>query len=69
MSVKCPKCEKLTSSFNLKPVSLKAGRTSYHGVAYSCPFCFSAVGVQMDPIALRTDVLNGVKELLGKRKL
>lgn len=69
MTTKCPKCEKLTSSFNIKAVSLKSGRTSYHGVAYSCPYCFSAVGVEMDPIALKADVLDGVKKLLGKSRL
>jgi hypothetical protein len=66
---KCPKCEKIISSATLNDVSIGKWR----GVSYSCPFCFSILSIAIDPVALKSDAIDGiaaelkpVREQLGR---
>ena len=38
----------------------------WEGVAYHCPGCHAVLGVGIDPIALKTDIVNEVVEALRK---
>jgi hypothetical protein len=61
---KCPKCEKLLSYVSCSAVDVKvAFGTSWNGISHNCPFCHTVLGVQIDPIAIKTDIVN---ELLNK---
>jgi hypothetical protein len=47
------------------------GGTDRKAVSYSCPACNAVLGVEIDPIALRTEIVSqtvdGVVRALGKR--
>jgi uncharacterized protein with PIN domain len=58
---KCPKCEQTLTQLLVKDVALNAGLKSWNGVTYCCPDCYAVLGVELDPVALKTDI---VKELL-----
>ena len=36
------------------------GMATFQGIAYSCPSCQAALSVGIDPVALKTDTINGV---------
>jgi hypothetical protein len=60
-SGKCPKCERLTPALNIEPVDIReAGRSAWKGVTLSCPFCHAIMGASIDPIAIKTDIVNAV---------
>ena len=68
---KCPGCGNVPAfGVNMQGVDIKGqdGR-SWLGVMYVCPnlTCQTILGVGIDPIALKTDTINGVvKKLRGK---
>ena len=43
-------------------VGLMASGGAYNAVSYSCPSCHAVLGVQMDPVALNTDLLNALQK-------
>ena len=56
---KCPKCEAIIGSVNIGEADGKAGfQSRWRCIAYSCPICFSVLGIQMDPIALKADTVD-----------
>ncbi|SEP07673.1 class IV adenylate cyclase [Aquisalimonas asiatica] len=62
---KCPKCESVVSSVRIEDVDGKVGfQSKWHCISYCCPSCNTVLGVQMDPVALKTDTINGVVEKL-----
>lgn len=67
MHSKCPKCEKLLSYVTGGAVDVKVpmGKT-WNGVSYSCPYCHTMISAQIDPIAIKTDIVNELfKKLRG----
>ena len=69
---KCPGCGNVPSfGVKLQGVDIKGpGTTVWNGVAYVCPNlqCQTILGVQMDPVALKTDTINGLlKKLRGSK--
>ena len=68
MSGKCPKCDKQISHVNLKNVNVNVDfQPGWLGVTYCCPFCDYILGVGIDPVALKTDTIDGVIEALKGR--
>ena len=66
---KCPKCEQHISSVKIEHVDVKEGiigPASWHGVSYLCPSCNSVLSVQIDPIALKADIVSELFERLRK---
>lgn len=58
---KCPKCEKGMLSLRAESIDLKhMSGGSYQGVVYSCPSCSSAISAEVDFLALKSDIINGV---------
>lgn len=41
-------------------MSAAEGGKVWNGVAYSCPQCNAVLSVQIDPVAIKTDTINGV---------
>jgi hypothetical protein len=67
-SGKCQKCEKVITYVRIEDVDVRVGFESrWHGVSYCCPFCNSVISVQIDPIALKTDIIDGVVEMLRRK--
>lgn len=65
---KCPKCEKVPAKIALEGIEIGApfAGTTYVGVSYLCPYCRTILGVGIDPVALKTDTIDGVvKKLRG----
>lgn len=56
---KCPHCESLVTKVrvNAVPGSLNA-RDTFHCVTYACNSCNTVLGAQIDPVAIKNDILN-----------
>jgi hypothetical protein len=67
MAAKCPSCSKLLTSLRFETVTASAsfGSGSWHTVIYHCPFCFSAISAQIDPIAVKADTVTDVAKVLA----
>jgi hypothetical protein len=63
---KCPKCEKICGSFTLQEVDASAGigQKVWRALTFLCPHCQTIVGVQIDPIAIKTDTVNDLAKRL-----
>ena len=61
----CPHCNALLNNVNIKDVNVRAGinRNEWRGIAYICPFCQKILSVAIDPIAIKTDI---VDDLFGR---
>lgn len=67
---KCPKCGATVASVDIESVTVRLGfQPKWHGVNYCCPGCHSVLGVSIDPIALKTDIVGEVIEALKLRGL
>lgn len=63
----CPKCEKPITSMTVKPMTATVLLgDSYKGVAYVCPHCAAAISFQIDPLAVRAEMVAGVKSAVTK---
>lgn len=68
MAGKCPKCGKWVD--HVGSFELLAGeplQDKRHALAYTCPFCQTILGCQLDPITLRADMVEQVVDELFKR--
>ncbi len=65
MSGKCPKCEKLLGSVKIEAVEGIVGfQSAWNCITLSCPFCNTILSTQIDPIALKADIIDGVVKKL-----
>jgi len=64
---KCPKCEGWVSYAVGEGVEIRvpAGKT-WKGISYLCPNCRTVISVQIDPIAIRADIINSVVDELKR---
>lgn len=61
---RCPKCEKPLSSVRFEEIDITFnGSPAWKGVAYICPVCSTILSVQIDPIAIQTDVLDSIESV------
>lgn len=67
-SGKCPKCEEIVSSVRIEDIDINLGPAiDWQGVSYCCPSCDTVLGVQLDPVALKTDIINVLVEELRRK--
>ena len=65
---KCPKCDKLVTRANINEIEASAFMgTNWRTVTYSCPLCNTILGCQIDPIAIKTDIVEEILEALKGR--
>lgn len=66
MAAKCPHCEKLLTCLRFDGVTANqsGGPNTLNTLIYSCPFCFCAVGAEVDPIALKHAIVADVTKAL-----
>lgn len=69
MSGKCPSCGQSISSVRIESVDVKQGmKPLWAGVSYVCPnvACQVVLGVSIDPVAIKTDIVNEVLQGLKR---
>lgn len=67
MSGKCPGCGNSVFQPKLSGCVIRAsGTQKWNGVQYLCPSCNTILGVGIDPVALKTDTIDGVIAALKK---
>jgi hypothetical protein len=68
---KCPKCDKQIGYTLVQQVNIKSGPlgtgTETLGASFQCPFCRAVLSVGIDPISLKTDIVNEILRELRKR--
>ena len=67
MFAKCPKCDKsiIQPSIICKDGQVPMG-PSWKTIMITCPYCHVVLGAQIDPIAIKTDIVNDLfKKLRG----
>jgi transcription elongation factor Elf1 len=62
--VKCPHCNELVSKVNLDAVECSGLRT----ILFSCPHCQKILNVQIDPIAIKTDIIAAIQNIYGNNR-
>jgi endogenous inhibitor of DNA gyrase (YacG/DUF329 family) len=69
MNGKCPKCEKLVMNVNISAIKAQVpfGQTSWNAVSYNCPSCQTVLSVQIDPVAIKTDIVQELFQKLSAR--
>jgi len=64
----CPKCESAVMVANIGDVTVQAaGGKQWRGIKYYCPACGAILSVSIDPIAIKTDIVEEILRALGKR--
>ena len=64
---KCPKCDEKLSSVVTQDITLLAGASGqWKGLSHCCPYCSAILGVELNPIAIREDILSGIAKLLNR---
>jgi phage FluMu protein Com len=59
---KCPHCNELVLRVNLDKVESSAlSGGSWNTILYSCPHCQKVLNVQIDPVALKTDIITALQ--------
>ena len=58
---RCSKCERVLKHVKLEEVEIHVGaQPTWRGLSYVCPGCGQILGVAIDPVALKDDIINGV---------
>ena len=65
---KCPKCDGLVRNVKVEDVGVDVGfQATWKGFSFLCHSCNAILGVQINPLALKNDIIDGVvKELKGR---
>ena len=64
----CPYCETNLGHVNINDVNVGALLgNQWRGITYSCPHCRKILTVAIDPIAIKTDIVNEILRGLRKR--
>jgi len=67
MHGKCPSCGNIVMKLNGDAVDASFGTQSYKATTYNCPMCNVVLGCQIDPLAVRNDIVAQVVDELFKR--
>lgn len=64
---KCPKCNWTIAYATAEAIELRVlSQETYKGVTYSCPSCHAVLGAEVDPVALKADIVSEVLRGLGR---
>ena len=56
----CPKCDRALPTVDGEPIIVQTGLNRREGMIYSCPFCVVILSVQIDPIVIKSDIIEEV---------
>jgi hypothetical protein len=63
----CPSCKNLLREITIEAITLNGGpHKRWNGLTYSCPSCHCALTVGFDPLALQSDLLDRVQEIVRR---
>ena len=63
---KCPACHVAITSVEIEGIDVTQGlQTLWKGVSFGCPHCHIVLSVGIDPIALKTDLVQEILDALG----
>ena len=61
ISGKCPECKATVTYVRIEAIDVRQGfQSKWKGISLICGDCSTVLGVSIDPIAIRTDVVNAV---------
>lgn len=62
-SGKCPKCEKFVPYLKIEGLDAKEpfATSGWKAITLLCPSCSTVLGASIDPIAIKTDIVNSLK--------
>lgn len=64
---KCLNCQQAIPHVVVQSIGTeKPTAGGWNGICFLCPFCRTILGVQLDPVALREDIVESVLKALGK---
>jgi len=67
MTPYCPHCSAILSRVEVNDTTLTVrSRPKWKGLIYSCPICHKALSVDVNPHAVREDILNDIRQLLAR---
>jgi hypothetical protein len=66
MTGKCPSCGNGIASLRGSNTDVTFPGGTFKTIVFLCPACTAVLGAQIDPIAVKTDIINGVVEQLMK---
>lgn len=70
MAGKCPKCEQVVSQVRCEGLDVNVPfGASWNGISLQCPHCLSILSVAIDPIAIKTDIVNDLLNKLRTNRL
>ena len=65
---KCQSCDKVVHSVEIEAMNITENfRPKWHGVSYVCPHCHALLGVGIDPLALKADMVKDIVKALKGR--
>ncbi len=60
---KCPKCEKIISRVKIEDVDILVGfQPRWKGISYCCEHCNTVLNVEIDPIAIKAEIIDTVNK-------
>lgn len=62
MSGKCPHCKTALMRATASKIEIQSGGAKFLGVSYSCPSCSAVLSVELDPLALKADLVSELKK-------
>jgi uncharacterized protein with PIN domain len=66
---KCPKCDRMLTSVTTEDITMNVGFSpKWKGFSHACPSCHAVLGVELNPLAVREDILNEVAKMLGRTR-
>ncbi len=66
MNDNCPKCNAIVAQAFLAKIPVIAPGTTWRGVRYQCPICNSVLSIGIDPVALNSDLVDGIVTRRGR---
>ena len=65
---KCPSCGKVAQHVNVDNVDVVTieGSPKWNGIVCKCPHCNTILSASIDPVALKTDIVEEILERLGR---
>jgi uncharacterized protein with PIN domain len=57
---KCPKCARVLTSVETDDVEMKVHHAIYRGLSYYCPDCKTVLGVGLNPVTIREEIIKKI---------
>ncbi len=68
MAAICPECNAMVSHLNIQEMTSAAlFGTEWRTIAFLCPTCQKILSIQIDPIAIKTDIINAIIDAVRHR--